>query len=173
MCKRIAAGLGCHKNTTSVSNSLAILLSKGGILLNACMPSPLDKYESISYGYDLPLAPKCSNITGQVILKSARMPSEEYPFHSPWSIQISYHETVILCTLVIYNLLFVICSVVRTRIYSKFLEWIASTHYAPSVNCNALGAPPRNVDTSDSQLTTSCQFPWPTISLLYTYVANA
>ena len=60
--KRIAAGLGFQQNTIGISDGLAILPSEGGILLNSCVPSPLDNSENTSDGYDYSTSFNCFNI---------------------------------------------------------------------------------------------------------------
>ena len=81
--KRIAAGLGFQQNTIGISDSLAVLPTKGGILHNPSTSSPLDNSEKISDGYDSSVSLDCSHVTQQVISKSTKVPSEDVS--SPFS----------------------------------------------------------------------------------------
>ena len=82
--KRIAAGLGFQQNTIGISDSLAVLPSKGGILHNSSIPSSLDNSENISDDFDSSASLDYSNITEQVLSKSTRVSSEDVS--SPFSL---------------------------------------------------------------------------------------
>ena len=80
--KRIATGLGSHNDTASISDSLAILPSNGGVLHNSYEPSSLDfPAKNISHSSSLP---KYSHITEQAMSGLTRLPSED--LSSPFSL---------------------------------------------------------------------------------------
>ena len=73
--KRIAAGLGFYQDTISISDSLAILPSNGGVLHNSYEPSSLDfPSRNISH---LSALPNYSHITEQAMSGLTRLPSED------------------------------------------------------------------------------------------------
>ena len=80
--KRIATGLGSHQDTISISDSLAILPSNGGILHNSYEPSSLDfPGKNISHSSTFP---NYSHITEQAMSGLTRLPSEDVS--SPFSL---------------------------------------------------------------------------------------
>ena len=73
--KRIAAGFGFYQDTISISDSLAILPSNGGVLHNSYEPSSLDfPSRNISH---LSALPNYSHITEQAMSGLTRLPSED------------------------------------------------------------------------------------------------
>ena len=80
--KRIAAGLGSHQDIISISDSLAILPSNGGVLHNSYEPSFLDfPGKNISHSST---SPNYSHITDEAMSGLTRLPSEDVS--SPFSL---------------------------------------------------------------------------------------
>ena len=80
--KRIATGLGSYRDTISMSDSLAILPSNGGVVHNSYEPSSLDfPGKNISHSSTFP---NYSHITDQAMSGLTRLPSEDVS--SPFSL---------------------------------------------------------------------------------------
>ena len=152
--KRIAAGLGFQQNTIGISASLAVLPTEGGILHNSSTSSPLDNSENISDGYDSSVSLHCSNVTQQVISKSAKVPSEDVS--SPFSLvntdipptgdSVPLVDTDLASYCVQYHK--------DKKLFSGSPKELPYTQSLPSTasNCNALARALGDTDPFNSQL---------------------
>ena len=153
MGKRIATGLGSHQDTISISDSLAILRSNGGVLHKSYEPSSLDfPNENISHSSAFP---KCSHITEQAMSGLTRLPSEDAS--SPFSlvnIDIPSSEDGIIPIVDIHPAHCSMLSSEHKDSSSSSSSKLSSTQYVPgnAINGNTPGEPLGNVDTLNSQL---------------------
>ena len=151
--KRIAAGLGFHQDTISISDSLAILPSNGGVLHNSYEPSSLDfPDKNISH---LSALPNYSHITEQAMSGLTRLPSEDVS--SPLSLVNIDIPSSKGGTLPIVDIHPAYCSMLSSEhkdSSSGSSDKLSSTQYVPGVaiNGNILGEPLGNVDPLNSQL---------------------
>ena len=151
--RRIAADLGSHQDTMSISDILAILPSNGGILHNSYEPSSLDlPGENISH---LSVFPNCSQITEPVMSGLTRFPSED--ISSPFSLGDTDIPSSKGGTVPIVGLHPGHCGMVSSEnknSSSSSSNKLSSTQYVPGVaiNGNISSEPLRNADPHNSQL---------------------